>query len=243
MKNFGFTLAEILITLAIVGIVAVLTIPTVCANIRAKKLQSQFNKAYTDLNQAVRIFYQDNDMSLKEYMDTKYYLIGDSSTNALKKFMAYFKGYRDSGYLVSTYYNNLGITNYSLNGDVSTSYPCDHSHVFQDLSGRIFTLDDAIAPEITEYNLKICVDINGNSKPNKWGLDRFVFVFTDTNSIVPYTGASASRPSVQETDENIIKKYCSSKIANYMHTCAYYALRNISPEGNGDYWHDFLKGK
>jgi prepilin-type N-terminal cleavage/methylation domain-containing protein len=66
-KNFGFTLAEVLITLGIIGIVSALTIPALITNIRGNRLKSQFNKAYADLNQAARAFYQDNDMSVQEY--------------------------------------------------------------------------------------------------------------------------------------------------------------------------------
>ena len=36
MKKIGFTLAEVLITLAIIGVVAVMTIPTLIANYQKK---------------------------------------------------------------------------------------------------------------------------------------------------------------------------------------------------------------
>ena len=41
---------------------------------------------------------------------------------------------------------------------------------------------------------------------------------------------------------NTIKNYCHST-AQIPHTCAYFAAKNINPEGYGDYWHDFLRGK
>lgn len=48
MKNYsskeGFTLAEVLITLGIIGIVAALTIPTLVAKFQEKALVSQFKK-------------------------------------------------------------------------------------------------------------------------------------------------------------------------------------------------------
>ena len=39
----GFTLAEVLITLGIIGVVAAMTIPALMNNVRATKLKSQFN--------------------------------------------------------------------------------------------------------------------------------------------------------------------------------------------------------
>ena len=49
----GFTLAEILITLGIIGIVAALTIPTISKNIQQAVLKNQFKKFYSTFWQAV----------------------------------------------------------------------------------------------------------------------------------------------------------------------------------------------
>ena len=43
-KRFGFTLAEVLITLGIIGVVAAMTIPTLIANTNGAKYRSQFKK-------------------------------------------------------------------------------------------------------------------------------------------------------------------------------------------------------
>lgn len=41
-KKVAFTLAEVLITLGIIGIVVAMTIPTLMTNIKARKLRTQF---------------------------------------------------------------------------------------------------------------------------------------------------------------------------------------------------------
>ena len=51
-KRFGFTLAEVLITLGIIGVVAAMTIPTLIANTNGAKYRSQFKKTISTLNQA-----------------------------------------------------------------------------------------------------------------------------------------------------------------------------------------------
>ncbi|MBQ8459157.1 type II secretion system protein [bacterium] len=51
----GFTLAEILITLGIIGVVAAMTIPTLIANINGQRYRSQLKKTVSTLNQAVRM--------------------------------------------------------------------------------------------------------------------------------------------------------------------------------------------
>lgn len=51
-KKYGFTLAEVLITLGIIGIVAAMTIPTLISNTNGAKFRSQLKKTYSSLNQA-----------------------------------------------------------------------------------------------------------------------------------------------------------------------------------------------
>ena len=51
-KRQGFTLAEVLITLGIIGVVAAMTIPTLISNTNGAKFRSQFKKTLSTLNQA-----------------------------------------------------------------------------------------------------------------------------------------------------------------------------------------------
>ena len=59
MKCFGcfkgFTLAEVLITLAVIGIIAAITIPSLLANHQKRTLETQFAKAYRTLSTAVQL--------------------------------------------------------------------------------------------------------------------------------------------------------------------------------------------
>lgn len=237
----GFTLAEVLITLGIIGVVAAMTIPTLMVNLRAEKLKSQFEKTYADLNVASRAFYADNDMSFRDYQDSIYSGSYNSGTS-LKYFMSYFKGTQSQGDSTS-FENRRGLKNFNLNGQEIAQWPCDQSDMEMDISGRLFSMDDNAARYNFPTGPKICVDINGVDRPNKWGVDRFVFVFTDTAAVVPYTGTSWNDVTLQEMDEKIIAQYCSTSTITPVHSCAYFAHKNISPTGKGNYWCDFLKGK
>ncbi len=53
MKNTGFTLAEVLIVLAIIGVVAAITIPAVLSSTQGKEHSTASNKALTTLNGAL----------------------------------------------------------------------------------------------------------------------------------------------------------------------------------------------
>ena len=51
-RRVGFTLAEVLITLGIIGIVSAMTIPTLVKNYQKKVLKNQFIQSYAIINQA-----------------------------------------------------------------------------------------------------------------------------------------------------------------------------------------------
>ena len=53
-RKAAFTLAEVLITLGIIGIVAAITLPTIINNYRVKVLENQFKKADSIIQQAVQ---------------------------------------------------------------------------------------------------------------------------------------------------------------------------------------------
>ncbi|MBR1619154.1 type II secretion system protein [bacterium] len=52
MKKIAFTLAEIMITIGIIGVVAAITIPLLMQNSNSKKFTTQFKKSLSTLNQA-----------------------------------------------------------------------------------------------------------------------------------------------------------------------------------------------
>ena len=54
-KRKAFTLAEVLITLGIIGIVAAMTMPTLLANYRKKQTVTQLKKAYSEIQQALKL--------------------------------------------------------------------------------------------------------------------------------------------------------------------------------------------
>ncbi len=52
-KKAAFTLAEVLITLGIIGVVAAMTMPVLVAKYQHKALESAFKKTYSSLMQAM----------------------------------------------------------------------------------------------------------------------------------------------------------------------------------------------
>ena len=248
-RAVGFTLAEVLITLGIIGVVAAMTIPTIASRVTHKRLQAQFKKTYSDLNRAARAFYADTDIPIHDYdvylksgVDTSG---GNWDSNSLiAKFMTYFNGFsKDSNNGWKNFDQLHNLKNLNLNGIEVTQYPCDQSRVYTDNVGRLYVMDDTSTAygKQLPYGPKICVDINGVDKPNKWGHDRFVFVFTEENAVVPYSGKSWNTLTDNLADKKEIAKYCDKAGSNVQHACAYFAINDISPDGKGSYWYNYLK--
>ena len=59
-KSKAFTLAEVLITLSIIGVVAALTIPTLIQRTGNEELVSRLQKAYSTLSQATEAIMTEN---------------------------------------------------------------------------------------------------------------------------------------------------------------------------------------
>jgi hypothetical protein len=157
-----------------------------------------------------------------------------------KFFFKYLKGSQNTYLADLAFDKSRGITSSGLNGETYTQNPpCDRSYVFTDSIGRLYAL----------WNnglYRLCIDINGIDKPNRWGVDRFIFYVTETNSVIPYTGESngyGTEPLKAVIDDERIKKNCTTNSRTSHYACSYFALKNKSPDGKGDYWHDFLRGK
>ena len=74
--NKGFTLSEILITLGIVGIVAVLTVPGVMKNYQNRLYTAQLEKIYAQLSDAAQAIMTD------EHVDNFYETTAGGVSNA-----------------------------------------------------------------------------------------------------------------------------------------------------------------
>lgn len=78
-KHAGFTLAEVLITLGIIGVVAAMTIPTLMSNTGKAEFKTAFKKVISTVNQAVT-------MSVAiDYLDFGDAYAGTSNTESIYK--------------------------------------------------------------------------------------------------------------------------------------------------------------
>jgi len=234
LKLPAFTLAEVLITLGIIGIVAAMTIPGLITNIRYLNIRSHLKKSFTEWNQAAMLFLDNNDSAVPEYAAAN----GASAMIAeLSKCVKGFAKYADGKTHPYNIENLSGIKNYG--------WVCD-SDYYTNLAGSIFAFDDS--PKDGYNGPRICIDVNGIDPPNVAGIDVYSFIFTTDGHVIPdgadhkdnnYTAAYHSGGTYKAH-----KNSCqATHNADGTLTCAYFALKNISPTGRGEYWKDYIGKK
>lgn len=157
MKSKGFTLAEILITLGIIGIVAAMTIPTLIARYNAKVMETQFKKSYSVLSNATKL--------IVEQEISPYGLTMAERVNEYTKVLGASHLQR-----VNYSWKNLTGKGGAHLGPISVT--------------PVLMLKDGTIIVIGAYNW-IFVDINGAKAPNQVGYDIHVFKIMPDDSLAP----------------------------------------------------------
>ncbi len=228
--RLGFTLAEVLITLGIIGVVAAMTMPTLMASTQKKELQTGLQKAYSTLSQALMMYENDNGWPVTSSL----------GYNQLKPIlMKYINTAKDCGKGTET--TNLAC----MPNKAYVSDPDNYKDIYKTFNGRSninysafddgqFVMNDNMFVMIenayipgnanTLPNLWISVDVNGfHKRPNRLGQDLFMFQIMDDGALLPM-GAQGTR-FYSETDAN-----CSRTSTNNMNGagCTVKALNDES---------------
>lgn len=199
-KHLGFTLAEVLITLGIIGVVAAMTLPTLINSYRAAEARTRLLKAYSMISQAGQKMIADGEIppAKDSYGQHQFKPI----------FMKYFKVLKDCGLgyndveeacIPSNTRDTTRIQPYKIFSNkrsLNTGYIDDGQFISTD--GMLFLIENSNAED-----LFVSVDINGQNKnPNIWGQDLFTFEFTSSGKLLPM---GAEGTSYTDLDE-----YCST---------------------------------
>lgn len=229
----AFTLAEVLITLGIIGVVAAMTIPIVINKYRSYVLEVQFKKAYSNLSQTILLMKQD--LGVENLW--KEYVIYDSKNeiyinpeNFYNNFDKYIKVVKKA--------EKYEITNY--NGTKKTI-----SDTGDDLPKAIYILPDgsSVGRQIGNGRIRFWIDVNGPyKKPNRYGFDVFEFHITSKNdAVVP---VKQVRYYTDEELKNEHFPYISGSPCNKLSTqelngigCSWFAVNNVNPDDSTKkYW-------
>lgn len=170
--KLGFTFAEILITLGIIGVVAAITIPILQKTFQEMEYKTAYKKAYSDLNQAFRTVQSNND----------FITLDGTIVNAQYNFSLIQNQFKVVKSCTNALVESCWIDGCMSQGDCFYTHTTDQGQSlgFVDASGRMWIHYK------TSGVLILIVDTNGNKLPNKLGRDRFPFQIYDQSG--NYTG-------------------------------------------------------
>ena len=189
-KANGFTLAEVLITLGIIGVVVALTIPNLVANYRKKVVVSKVKKAYSDLQQAVKLSEADN---------------GSCDTWDWPSFDGWYESDPFGQTYLYKYMQNVGKISHSLaTGSGGDWYPNTLNGTKRFRANVINTWNDMFlaVSGLDIYDgryssLLIFVDIDGLKGTNTLGKDVFLFQLNENGTLFPYCLNLNSRDAIK----------------------------------------------
>jgi len=184
----GFTLAEVLITLVIIGVIAAITVPSLINKTNNQETVSRLKKAYSTLAQATNLIIAEEG-SIPSWTTTN-----EKIFNLYKKHLINAKVCSQSQGCFEQ--GNMKWES----GDVYTYNWNDSSNKLVLADGMQLLFSDA-SPTchegLTDYRMNMCgrifVDTNGQKKPNTFGKDVFAFIIFK-NGLFP-EGCNTSNPT------------------------------------------------
>jgi len=197
-RHIAFTLAEVLIVLGIIGIVAEMTLPSLMQSSQKTATVAQLKEFYSSFNQALSMYMQNqgcSDMNCTGIFAGNQLQAanGTAIQTALKSVLKVSK---------SCTYNSCDSTftypvKYIDKSPANTLAQTGHS--FVTANGATFAILDPVtnSPECGSSSKTSCgnvyVDLNGAKGPNVWGMDIFDFVITNSGMLYPqYSKSFAS---------------------------------------------------
>jgi len=192
-KQSGFTLAEVLITLGIIGVVAAMTIPTLVANFQKQQSVVGFKKMISTLDNAFANMANENgcvgDLSCTGIFNTT------DPTIVINRIAPYLKTLKICGASTAGCWHT-GATKNLTGGDYATldSHPALAHAILID--GTNILLDMTVGADCTNTGYvsgtttcaTIMFDVNGNKPPNTLGRDIFNTHLTNNAQLYPMGG-------------------------------------------------------
>ena len=219
-KKSAFTLAEVLITLGIIGVVAAITLPTLIQNYQKQVLVTQLKKMYATLNEGFKRIAVNEKCSTIICAGLKYRYMSDDNDSL---FSLDFSNERTKEKIVKEFklenvFVGTAPSNSIYNYEVKYLFVDDKTSFLNFLSDDEYSLVGTTSSgEIIVFNgYSILVDINGLKSPNTFGRDIFVFAFLNYNGstvVVPagskiHVGVEAPEMGEAERIE-MVNKNCS----------------------------------
>ena len=231
----GFTLAEVLITLGIIGVVAALTLPSLIQNYQKQVWVNQLKKTISVLENGFKKAMADDEVD--KLQDTELWQsannCGGSVSNAnCNEFFNNFQKYFKVTYSpTQTYRQFTGLNNNNVAMSCTTDINLP--------SGATFGFYLSISKTVGSGGFGphgvltvIAIDVNGDKKPNKVGRDLFFIGVTEKGQLIPHGTEAANRLQCESVTTSAQMEACMASMASYSWDNGW---ASCTEEGNGFY--------
>lgn len=184
-RRIAFTLSEVLVTLAIIGVVSALTVPTLMNKYQKQSYIVQLHKVYTDLSQALELILTEEGKTSLHTTTLSANSPGWTPEASVGSFLkTYFKIVNDCGG-TNADTSRIGPPCFS---EKYSSIDSSDSFFVQNPNGVSVTLANGVAMSMTPIQRKedslscatIAIDTNGPKGPNVLGRDLFImYIYAD----------------------------------------------------------------
>lgn len=235
----AFTLAEVLITLGIIGIVAAMTLPTLMVKKRNSELESSFKTAYSLISQAVLRMSSDN----PNIVDTYCSLGSDGRSNY--QFTEDFSKYFQTTRLYAKWTYNLKTLGYSkdtflqANGKEEFNRDGHNQGAFFAKNGMMIAASGCWWSVGNNKTVDFIIDTNGIKEPNRFGYDVFYFQINKNNILLPSTHKYTFVVINSQLEQccNFKESSTCTIPSDNGTACSHFALKNQYPQDeNKSYW-------
>jgi len=180
-RRRAFTLAEVLITLGIIGVVAAMTLPALFQKLDERANITSLKKFYTEFTNATNLI-------MNEHGEPQYWGLYDNNADS-------------SDYVLNLYKEQLNMIKVCGAGDSTCfAFPVHRyngttritAQEYNSWALKSFVLSNGttVFLDINNGNFSVFFDVNGFRKPNRLGVDVFAWAVNGRGKVVRYDDPS-----------------------------------------------------
>ncbi len=203
IRQAAFTLAEVLITLGIIGVVAAMTMPALISNYQKTVYVNRLKKSVSVIENGFKMILADDgvDKLTDTGLFSTFSFIGGGAVNL--KFAAYMDKYFK---VIDN--NTVDLKNYKYLNSVGPGSNPRSNFILEDGSYFMFnslyntptSLSEENCKKVKELGGNFCefaieqlyIDVNGSKRPNEFGRDLFQFMVSNDGRLIPYGSKDAA---------------------------------------------------
>lgn len=195
IKRYGFTLAELLIAMVVIGVIAALTVPVLLSNIFARSYAAQAKNMAATIEQ----------LAADELVDKKTRLLSSTDFAAVNDLL------RNDG---NDHFEIVSVCAANCNAPGGYFSLNNHGAAANQFNGRTITLKNGakltyIFTGQDNWYGSFTVDVNGDDKPNTIGRDVFGFVIDIHGHLV-----LPNNPTVEQCRNDADPQICAAVLMN-----------------------------